>query len=250
MRPAFLILALALPACAGPSAPGTPVGALPAGPAERTRVAIRPSDGGPATVTLHVDGVGCGHPDRAVLDLAWGWLADSRARPSALGRAAAARGLGTVAPDPAHAAETYGVTLWLADPSVEATHVAVRLARYALDVMLRDGIPDAELARTQADLARLGAAGGCDAPTAGPQTRDAVVPVLRRHLAGADGRLRPHRIGIATPHGAALAAALLADRPSRRRTPGPQPDWVRVEDQVVLTFPLRLSAADVEVGGG
>lgn len=244
-----LVLLLTVAACSlPPPAPDPPAPGAP----DDVRVVVREDTTSPRVALALEADVGCAEPDRAALDLAWAWLAGPPAARSRLGEDVRVRVLGTLgAQSDAVDAERvrYTASVHVAGATVARTHFVVRLLRYRLHTLLRDGVPDDGLDAARAALRAApglcrGAAYAAAADTLG---HAAVRRALSAHLGDGAGRLGPHRVWIRAPQAGAIRQALVAGPPARVRYAERLPGEVYVEDRAIGTFPLGLNADDVVV---
>ncbi len=226
------------------------------------------------------------HPDFVALDVVRSWLGEHRnssahlfqrmreARGMNYGDYAYTeyfpRGMYLTQPEPNLVRQSQLFQIWIRPVPNEQAHFALRIARYELDTLLRDGMLEADFEGTRAFLSKYAAlltatqsralgyavdqqAYGLDGfvdwyrAELESLTLDDVNRAMRQHLAGADGRLRPQEIVVVTPQAEALRDALVSGKPSPIAYASDKPDEIYVEDQVISTYPLRLSADDVRI---
>ena len=269
---------------------GAPVEALdrtPVPEVERTRVTLVAKPGRAAAISLGFPiPVTRAHPDFVALDVVRSWLGEHRNSSAHLfQRMREARGMNygdyayleyfpdgmfrtQPAPNLARGSQLFQV--WIRPVPTEQAHFALRIARYELDTLLRDGMLEADFEATRAFLGKYAAlltatqgralgyavdqeVYGLDGFVAwyraelAALTLDDVNRALREHLAGPDGRLRPQEIVVVTPEAEALRDALVAERPSPIEYASPKPDEIYVEDRVIATYPLGLAADAVRI---
>ena len=256
---------------------------------ERTRVTLVDKPGRAAAISIGFPiAVTRAHSDFVALDVVRSWLGEHRNSSAHLfQRMREARGMNygdyayleyfpdgmfrtQPAPNLARGSQIFQV--WIRPVPPEQAHFAIRIARYELDTLLRDGMLEADVEATRAFLAKyaalLTATQGRALGYAVDQdvyglddyvqwyrdelaalTVDDVNRAMREHLAGPDGRLRPQEIVVITPDADALRDALVSDKPSPIEYASPKPDEIHVEDRVISTYPLDLERGDVRVVG-
>ena len=155
--------------------------------------------------------------------------------------------------------------IWIRPVPPEQAHFAIRIAKYELDKLVRDGMSEADFEATRNYLLKfvnvltksqgrqLGYA--LDSEFYGTPaftefireglrdlTLEEVNRVLREHLQTEDMALV-----VITPHAEALAKRLADDTPSPITYNAPKPDEIMVEDEVIQQLPLGIDRADIRV---
>jgi zinc protease len=267
---------------------------LPAGAASTTRVpaAARPKDVDVTLVQKPVIAAAIcmgfpiavkrGHPDFVALYLARSFLGEHRNSSSYLfQRIREIRGMNYgdyayteyfpqggnfTAPPPNIARNQQAFRIWIRPVPPEQTHFAVRIAKYELDKLVREGISQADFDATRQFLnkstglltARQGARLGysLDQQFYGQNpdftayirdglkglTRDKVNAAITKHLGG-DGLA----IVVVTPNSEALSRAMLADTPSPIAYASEKPAAILAEDKIIERYPLSVKQGSIRI---
>jgi zinc protease len=168
-------------------------------------------------------------------------------------------------PQPGVARSQQAFRIWIRPVPVEQTHFAIRIAKYELDKLVKEGIGQTDFDATKSFLTkqaglltaqqgdRLGYEldqGFYGAPEfvryvrtglAG-LTKARVDAALRRHLASPN-----MAIVVVTPQAEALRAALLANAPSPIAYASEKPAAILAEDKIVERYPLAIRPASVRI---
>ncbi len=220
-----------------------------------------------------------GHPDFVALNLVRSYFGEHRSSTSYLyQRIREIRGMNygdyayieyfpggmfSFAPPPNVARSEQAFRIWLRPVPPEHAHFTMRVAKYELDKLVRDGMTEADFEATRKSLnkatslltaqqgVRLGYAidqqfYGVGDYTAyirdglAKLTRAQVNVAIKRHL-GAPGM----SIAVVTPQAEALRTALLADAPSPMTYASPKPDEIVAEDKLIAVYPMKTNAVRI-----
>lgn len=220
-----------------------------------------------------------GHPDFVALYLARSYFGEHRSSASYLfQRIREIRGMNYgdyayteyfpnggnyTAPPPNYARSQQAFRIWIRPVPPEQTHFAIRIAKYELDKLVKDGISQADFDATKKFLekstglltARQGTRLGysLDQQFYGQKdftqfirdglkglTRDKVNAAIRKHLGGAD-----LAVVVVTPKADELAKALLANSPSPMTYASTKPADILAEDKVIERYPLAVKSASL-----
>ena len=175
------------------------------------------------------------------------------------------RGMFQFYPDPNLGRQRQIFQIWIRPVPPAQAHFALRIAKYELDRLVREGMSEEDFEATRNYLLKFtnvltstqGRALGYALDSAyygtpefvryvreGLQnlTLDDVNRVIREHL-GAGGL----DVVVITPDADALAQALVADTPSPMTYASEKPADILAEDEVIARYPLGLDAGDVRV---
>jgi zinc protease len=168
-------------------------------------------------------------------------------------------------PQPGVARSQQAFRIWIRPVPVEQTHFAIRIAKYELDKLVKEGIGQTDFDATKSFLTkqaglltaqqgdRLGYEldqGFYGAPEfvryvrtglAG-LTKARVDAAVRRHLASTN-----MAIVVVTPQAEALKAALVANSPSPIAYASEKPAAILAEDKIVERYPLAIRPASVRI---
>ena len=223
-----------------------------------------------------------GHPDFVALNLVRSWFGEHRSSSAYLyGRIREIRGMNygdyayteyfpggmfTFQPPPNVARSQQAFRIWIRPVPPEHAHFAIRIAKYELDKLVRDGMTQANFDATRQFLnkstgllvaqqgRRLGYAldqrfHGVDEDFTRyirdglkDLTLEKVNAAIRKHLGGPD-----MAIVVVTPQAEPLRVALVADAPSPMTYASPKPDDIVEEDKVIAVYPLALDEGDVRI---
>jgi zinc protease len=148
---------------------------------------------------------------------------------------------------------------------VEQTHFAIRIAKYEIDKLVRQGMSQSDFDATRAFLnkstglltARQGVRLGytLDQQFYGlgdftsymrqglsKLTRAQVNAAMKRHLTGEN-----MAIVVITPQAEALRTALIADTPSPMKYASTKPAEILAEDKIIERYPLAIDEGDVRI---
>src|SRR3712207_2598390 len=175
-------------------------------------------------------------------------------------------GMFSTAPPPGVPRSQQAFRVWIRPVPVEQTHFAIRIAKYELDKLVRDGMSETDFQATRDFLnkstglltARQGVRLGytLDQQFYGLNqdftdyirgglaklTRAQVNAAMRRHLAGRD-----MAIVVVTPQAEALRTALIADTPSPMKYASEKPADILAEDKIIERYPLAIESGDVRI---
>jgi zinc protease len=155
--------------------------------------------------------------------------------------------------------------IWVRPVPLEQTHFAVRIAKYELDKLVREGLSQADFDASRQFLtkstglitARQGARLGytLDQQFYGQKdftayirdglktlTRDKVNAAIRRHLGGPG-----LAVVVVTPNAEALAKAILAETPSPMKYGSEKPPEILAEDKVIERYPLGVKPGALRI---
>jgi zinc protease len=267
---------------------------LPAGAAKaRTVPAPKPPGGLDVTLVQKQTGAAAismgyplevvrGHPDFVALHLVRSFLGEHRSSVAYLyQRMRSIRGMNygdyayteyypygmfSTSPPPNVPRSRQAFRVWLRPVPLEQTHFAIRIAKYELDKLVRQGMSQSDFEATRAFLTKstglLTAQQGTrlgysldqqfygvnqdftDYVRAGLNalTLAKVNAAIRRHLAG-----RNMAIVVVTPEADKLRAALIADTPSPIKYTSEKPADILAEDKIIERYPLAIEAGDVRI---
>ncbi|HYE43659.1 MAG TPA: pitrilysin family protein [Caulobacteraceae bacterium] len=175
-------------------------------------------------------------------------------------------GMYQFAPPPNVARSQQAFRIWLRPVPPEQTHFAIRIAKFELDRLIKNGLSAEQFERTKGFLtkstglltARQGVRLGytLDQQFYGVNpdftayirdglnglTREKVNAAIKRHLGGPD-----MAIVVITPQAEALAKALIEDTPSPIKYASEKPAEILAEDKLIEVYPLPIEAADVKI---
>ncbi|CAN5311083.1 hypothetical protein BH11PSE2_BH11PSE2_00080 [soil metagenome] len=174
-------------------------------------------------------------------------------------------GMFRTAPPPGVPRSQQAFRIWVRPVPPEQTHFAIRIAKYELDKLVREGMSQADFDATKSFLmkstglltARQGDRLGYaldqqfyGAPEFGKYIKDGLAKLtaasvnaaIRRHLGGPD-----MAIVVVTPEAEALAKALIEGAPSPLKYASSKPAAILEEDKVIERYPLGLKASDVKI---
>jgi len=222
-----------------------------------------------------------GHPDFVALNLVRSFLGEHRSSTAYLyQRMREIRGMNygdyayieyfpggmyTFAPPPNVARQQQAFRIWLRPVPPPMAHFAIRIAKYELDKLVRDGMSQADFDATRSSqmkatgllTARQGVHLGysLDQQFYGAKDYTAYIreglqsltlakvnAAIRKHLADAD-----MAIVAVSPQADALAKALIDDAPSPMTYASEKPQAILDEDKIIEKYPLALEASDVRV---
>lgn len=214
-----------------------------------------------------------GHPDFVALYLARSYLGEHRSSAAHLfQRMREIRGMNygdyayteyfpggmfLMAPRPGAARSQQAFRIWVRPVPLEQTHFAIRIAKYELDKLVREGLSEADFQATRNFLVkstglltarqgdRLGY--GLDQKFYGLKdftayirdglsglTREKVNAAIKRHLGSPN-----LTVVVVTPQAEALSKALSADAPSPIKYASEKPAAILAEDKVIERYPLK-----------
>lgn len=222
-----------------------------------------------------------GHPDFVALNLVRSYLGEHRASTAYLyQRMREIRGMNygdyayieyfpggmyTFAPPPNVARSQQAFRIWIRPVPPPMAHFAIRIAKYELDKLVKDGMSAADFEATRASqmkatgllTARQGVHLGysLDQQFYGVKDYTAYIreglseltlakvnAAIRKHLGG------PNLAIVAvTPQADALAKALIDDAPSPMTYASEKPQAILDEDKVIEKYPLAIEASDVRI---
>lgn len=221
------------------------------------------------------------HPDFVALNLVRSYLGEHRSSTSYLyQRMREIRGMNygdyayieyfpggmfTFAPPPNVARSQQAFRIWVRPVPPPMAHFAIRIAKYELDKLVRQGMSQADFEATRASqmkatgllTARQGVHLGYSLDQQfygkGPYTDfikqglqsltlEKVNAAIRKHLGGPD-----MAIVVITPQADALAKALADDTPSPMTYASTKPQEILDEDKVIEKYPLALEPGDIKV---
>ncbi|MDB5452789.1 MAG: peptidase domain protein, partial [Caulobacteraceae bacterium] len=174
-------------------------------------------------------------------------------------------GMFVSSPRPGVARSQQAFRIWVRPVPIEQTHFALRIAKYELDKLVREGVgqEDFDLTRSfltkQAGLltARQGDRLGYNLDEAfygAPEfvryirsglaglTRAQVNAAVRRHLGSPN-----MAVVVVTPEAQALKAALVANSPSPIKYASEKPAEILAEDRLIERYPLSITADSVRI---
>jgi zinc protease len=222
-----------------------------------------------------------GHPDFVALHLARSFLGEHRSSVAYLyQRMRAIRGMNygdyayteyypggmfSTSPPPGVVRSQQAFRVWIRPVPLEQTHFAIRIAKYELDKLVREGMSETDFQATRDFLnkstglltarqgVRLGYSMDQQFHGLGDYTsyirqglarltRAQVNAAIRRHLAGTD-----MAIVVITPEAEKLRTALIADAPSPITYTSEKPAEILAEDKVIERYPLALDERDVRI---
>lgn len=174
-------------------------------------------------------------------------------------------GMFTFAPPPNVARSQQAFRIWVRPVPPPMAHFAIRIAKYELDKLVKDGMSQTHFDATKAFLlkstglltARQGVHLGYSIDQAfygqkqytdfireglSGLTLAKVNAAIRKHLGGGD-----MAVVVVTPQAEALAKALVDDAPSPMTYASEKPQAILDEDKIVERYPLALEAGDVRI---